>query len=179
VVWIAVVVTTIYLFIFQREAVQRELRDVMSTSLFAAGFIYVLLGGLRGFTLLPATPLLVLGVAFFPPIPLYILTLAGILLASAVIYWFSESLRLDEIFNEKHASAMAHLKALLHERELPVIIIWCLFPVTPTDLIVYVCGMLRVDFKKCLLGVAIGAGINCAVVIFLGDYLLRLFGLKV
>lgn len=179
VLWVAVVAAATYLFIFEREATQRELREAMSTSLFTAGFLYLLLGGLRGFTFLPAAPLLLLGVAFFPPVLLFVLTLAGILISSAIIYWFSESLHLEEVFNERYAQMMAKLKGLLQHRELPVITAWCLFPVTPTDLIVYVCGVLRVDFRKCMLGVAIGAGANCAVVIFLGDYLLRLFGLKV
>lgn len=179
VLWVAVVATATYLFIFEREATQRELREAMSTSLFTAGFLYLLLGGLRGFTFLPAAPLLLLGVAFFPPVLLFVLTLAGVLISSAIIYWFSESLHLEEVFSERYAQVMARLKGLLQHRELPVITAWCLFPVTPTDLIVYVCGVLRIDFRKCMLGVAVGAGANCAVVIFLGDYLLRFFGLKV
>ena len=56
-VWIAVIAVTAYLFLFQREAVQTELHDAMSASMFAAGFIYLVLGSLRGFTLLPAAPL--------------------------------------------------------------------------------------------------------------------------
>jgi uncharacterized membrane protein YdjX (TVP38/TMEM64 family) len=177
--WVVAVAATLYLFVFQRDAVQHELQTAMSTSMFAAGFIYLMLSSLRGFTLLPAAPLLLLGIAFFPPFALFVLTLTGILCSAAVTYWFSESLHLEEIFTKRHALAMTRLKSLLQYRELPVIIAWGIFPLTPTDLIVYVCGVLRVDFKKCLLGVAIGAGANCAVVIFLGDYLLRFFGLKV
>jgi hypothetical protein len=41
-----------------------------------------------------------------------------------------------------------------------------------------VCGVLKVDFRKCVLGVGIGEGIICAIYIFLGDYALRAFGLK-
>lgn len=178
-VWVVTVASTIYLFAFQRAAVQRELHEAMSTSMFAAGFIYLLLSSLRGFTLLPAAPILLLGIAFFPLFPLFLLTLAGILFSAAIIYWFSEALHLEELFTEKYAHSMERLKLLLKDRELPVIIAWGIFPFTPTDLIVYVCGVLRIDFKKCLLGVGIGAGINCAVVIFLGDYLFRFFGLKV
>lgn len=177
--WVLAIITTIYLFVFQRTLVQRELHEAMSTSMFAAGFIYLLLSSLRGFALLPAAPILLLGIAFFPLFPLFLLTLAGILFSAAIIYWFSEALHLEELFNEKHARSMERLKTLLKDRELPVIIAWGILPFTPTDLIVYVCGVLRVDFVKCMLGVGIGAGINCAVVIFLGDYLFRFLGLKV
>lgn len=178
-VWAVVAGATAWVFFFRREAVQEELREAMSVSMFAAGFLYLLLSSLRGFTFMPAAPLLLLGIAFFPPVPLFVLTLAGILVSSAIIYWFSGSLHLEEVFSKRYAQLMERVNTLLHERELPVITAWCLFPVTPTDLMVYVCGVLRIDFKKTMLGVAIGAGINCAVVIFLGDQILRFFGLKV
>jgi uncharacterized membrane protein YdjX (TVP38/TMEM64 family) len=177
-VWVLVVIATAWVFLFHREAVQRELQQAMSVSLFAAGFLYLLLSSLRGFTFMPAAPLLLLGIAFFPPVPLFILTLTGILISSAIIYWFSGSLHLEEVFSQRYARMMERVNALLHRRELPVITAWCLFPITPTDLMVYVCGVLRIDFKKTMLGVAIGAGLNCAVVIFLGDQILRFFSLK-
>lgn len=177
-VWVVVVIATAWVFLFHREAVQQELQQAMSVSMFAAGFLYLLLSSLRGFTFMPAAPLLLLGIAFFPPIPLFILTLTGILISSAIIYWFSGSLHLEEVFSQRYARMMERVNALLHRRELPVITAWCLFPITPTDLMVYVCGVLRIDFKKTMLGVAIGAGVNCAAVIFLGDQILRFFSLK-
>jgi uncharacterized membrane protein YdjX (TVP38/TMEM64 family) len=45
-------------------------------------------------------------------------------------------------------------------------------------LICYACGVLEVDFRKCVLGVGIGEGLICAIYIFLGDYALRSIGLK-
>jgi uncharacterized membrane protein YdjX (TVP38/TMEM64 family) len=178
-IWVIMAALTGWLFFFRREAVQRELQEAMSISMFAAGFLYLLLSSLRGFTFMPAAPLLLLGIAFFPPIPLFGLTLAGILISSAIIYWFSGSLHLEEVFSKRYSEMMERVHGLLHKRELPVITAWCLFPVTPTDLMVYVCGVLRIDFKKTMLGVGIGAGVNCAVVIFLGDQILRFFQLKV
>jgi len=178
-VWVLVIGATAYLFLFQRAAIQNELRDVMSVSMFFAGFIYLLLGSLRGFTMFPAAPLLVLGIAFFPPLTLFLLTLAGIMISSAIIYWFFGSLHLEEVFNLRYPRMMDRVKSLLHRRELPVIIAWSFFPLTPTDLLVFVCGVLKVDFKKTMLGVAIGAGANCGIYIFLGDHLLRLSGMKV
>lgn len=178
-IWVVMAGLTVWLFFFRRESVQRELQEAMSVSMFAAGFLYLLLSSLRGFTFMPAAPLLVLGIAFFPPLPLFVLTLAGIMVSSAIIYWFSGSLHLEEVFSKRYAQMMEKVHSLLHKRELPVITAWCLFPVTPTDLMVYVCGVLRIDFKKTMLGVAIGAGINCAVVIFLGDQILRFFHLKI
>lgn len=177
-VWVVVAGATAWVFLFRREAVQQELKEAMSVSMVAAAFLYLFLSSVRGFTFLPAAPILILGIAFFPPVPLFLLTLTGIMISSAIIYWFSGSLHLEEVFSQRYARWMEKIHALLHKRELPVITIWCLFPVTPTDLMVYVCGVLRIDFRKTMLGVAIGAGVNCAVVIFLGDQILRAFNLK-
>lgn len=178
VLWVIVIGGSLYLFFFQREAVQRELQNAMSASMVAAGFIYLLIGSLRGFSLLPVTTLLLLGVVFFPPVPLFLLTLGGILISSASIYWFSEALHLEETLNTRHLQAMERLKALLRHREFPIIVAWSFFPIAPTDLICYACGILRVDFRKCLLGVLLGEGAICAIYIFLGHHFLKFFGLQ-
>ncbi len=176
--WLVVVGSTVWLFVFHREAMQRELQGAMSVSLWVAALVYVVLGSLRGFSLLPVTALLVLGLPFFSPGLLLVLTLVGILISSATVYWFSGALHLEEVFRRKHAGAMDRLEALLRRRELPIIVGWSFFPIVPTDLIVYVCGALRIDLGKCLMGVLIGEGAICAVYIFFGDWLLRTFGLK-
>jgi uncharacterized membrane protein YdjX (TVP38/TMEM64 family) len=61
------------------------------------------------------------------------------------------------------------LRKLLLRRELPIVIAWSFFPLAPTDLVCYVCGALKVDLKKCLMGVALGEGAICAIYIFIGD----------
>ncbi len=43
----------------------------------------------------------------------------------------------------------------------------------PTDVLCYVCGSLKINFKKFLIGVVIGEGTVYAIYIFLGDYFLR------
>jgi uncharacterized membrane protein YdjX (TVP38/TMEM64 family) len=177
-VWVFAAGLALWVFFFHRAAVQEELKGAMSTSMLAAGFLYLLLSSLRGFTMIPAAPLLVLGVAFFPPLPLFVLTLAGILISSAIIYWFSGALHLEEVFTKRYVQFLDRVNALLKKRELPVITAWCLIPVTPADLMVYMCGVLRISFAKTMLGVAIGCGINCAVVVFLGDQFFRFFNLK-
>jgi uncharacterized membrane protein YdjX (TVP38/TMEM64 family) len=70
------------------------------------------------------------------------------------------------------------VRGLLARYELPVIIGWSFFPLAPTDLVVYLCGVMRVSVAKCLLGVTIGEGAICALYIFGGDQVLRLLHLK-
>jgi uncharacterized membrane protein YdjX (TVP38/TMEM64 family) len=140
--------------------------------------VYLALGCVRGFTLIPSTSLVLAAVAFIPPVPLFVLTLAGILVSSACIYRLSASLHFYEVFERRHMHRVERMRALLERHELPIIIGWSFFPLAPTDLICYVCGVLEVNFAKCLIGVGIGEGAICGLYIFAGDYLLRLVHLK-
>jgi uncharacterized membrane protein YdjX (TVP38/TMEM64 family) len=173
--WLAVVAGALYLFFFQRELLQNRLQDSMSSSILVGSVVYLFFGCIRGFTLIPSTTLVVTAIPFFPPALLFGLTITGILISSASIYLFSEALHLDETLTRKYGRRVGALTMALQKYELPVIIGWSFFPLAPTDLICYVCGVLRVDFRKCLLGVGIGEGAICGVYIFLGNLALRLW----
>jgi len=177
-IWVLVVCTALYLYFFKKSAVQGRLESVFALSLFIGYSAYLIMGCLRGLTLIPATYLVFAGIPFFSPIPLFILTLAGILVSSALIYFFAESLRVYEFFARKHEEKVARIRNLVEKHELPIVIGWSFFPFAPTDLICYVCGTMKVNFKKCMLGVLIGEGAICAIYIFLGDSILRLIHLK-
>jgi uncharacterized membrane protein YdjX (TVP38/TMEM64 family) len=178
IVWLAVASGALYLFFFHREPLQREFETAAMVSIVAGTLIYLFFGCLRGFTLIPSTTLLMVAIPFFPPTWLFILTLIGILVSSASIYLFSEALHLDELLARKHERQVKQLKAVLQRYQLPVIIGWSFFPFAPTDLVCYVCGVLEVDFRTCLLGVGLGEGAICAIYIFLGDYTLRILHLR-
>jgi uncharacterized membrane protein YdjX (TVP38/TMEM64 family) len=57
---------------------------------------------------------------------------------------------------------------------MPIMIGWSFFPLLPTDVICYVCGALEIDYKKFLIGVAIGEGTICGMYIYLGGRVLSL-----
>lgn len=139
---------------------------------------YILFGAVRGFTLVPSTTLVLAALPFMAPGPLLIATLAGIMISSTSIYHFSAALKLDQKIAKKHPEKIARLTDLINRHELPIIIGWSFFPFAPTDLICYVCGVLRVRFWKFLLGVTLGEGAICAIYIYGGDQLLRWIGLK-
>ena len=87
-----------------------------------------------------------------PPLPLYALTVAGIIVSSTAVYYFAEAMRFDGSSSAATAPQVARLRALMTRRELPIVIAWSFFPIAPTDLVCYVCGALKVDLRKCLLG---------------------------
>jgi len=138
----------------------------------------IALGAVRGFTLVPSTTLVLAALPFVPPGPLLACTLIGIAISSSSIYSCSAALRIDERVAKKHPAKMARLTDLVNRYEMPIIIGWSFFPLVPTDLICYVCGVLRVRFWKFLIGVTLGEGAICAIYIYGGDQIMRWIGVK-
>jgi uncharacterized membrane protein YdjX (TVP38/TMEM64 family) len=171
--WAAVLLAGLYVYLFHRELLRHVLGAPAESPPMWTYFVYLLLGCIRGFTLVPVTYLMVAGMLVLPPVPLFGLTLAGIVVSSAAVYYFAETMRLDRFFETRFAPQVARLRALMARRELPIVIVWSFFPLAPTDLVCYVCGALKVDLKKCLLGVAVGEGTICAIYIALGGEALR------
>ena len=74
---------------------------------------YLALGCLRGFTLIPATYLVVAGMLVLPPLPLFVLTVAGIIVSSTAVYYFAEAMRFDRFFERRYAPQVARLRELI------------------------------------------------------------------
>lgn len=171
--WTALIATALYLYFFQREFVQAELRGALSTSTVVASVLYVVLGSLRAFTLVPATFLLLVAMPFFPPFLLLMLTLPGIAISSSICYFFAEVLHMDELFERKYPTQIQTLKRVLQRHPLSITIGWSFMLFLPTDLICYVCGTLRINYAKFITGVLIGEGTVYAIYIYLGDWFFR------
>ena len=171
--WVLIAAGALYLYFFQREAIQGEMRDALSASFWVASISYLLIGSFRAFTLVPATFPLLIAMPFFDPWVLMALTIPCIAISSAICYAFAEALHMDELFERKYPKQIRKLKDLLQSYQLPIIIAWSFLLFLPTDLLCYVCGSLRINFKKFLIGVVIGEGTVYAIYIYLGDWVLR------
>ena len=178
IVWLIVAGSALYMYFAHRESVEDLLGGATGASAFAGAAVYLVLGCLRGFTFVPVTSLVLLGIVIFEPWPLFFLTLVGILASSTCVYYFAEALHLDEVLQSKHSERLAKIRRLLDRYGWPIIIGWSFFPLLPTDLVCYVAGVVRLSLWKLLVGVAIGEGAICAVYIFLGESLLSSLGLR-
>ncbi len=131
--------------------------------------VYLALGCVRGFTLVPATYLVVAGMLVLPPLAALCADRGRHhrLIGSRLLLRRGHAVRsvFRSVATGRRSRGCAPLCA---RRELPIVIAWSFFPIAPTDLVCYVCGALKVDLKKCLLGVTIGEGAICAIYIFLG-----------
>jgi uncharacterized membrane protein YdjX (TVP38/TMEM64 family) len=166
IIWGLVILGGVYVYLSRSDVVGDEFVVLSSSSVIVAAMVYLVMGCVRGFTLIPVTYLIPFGLLFLSPAVHFLLTMAGIAVSSASIYYFAERLRLAEYFEVHHAR---HVNRL---RELPIVVAWSFFPFVPTDLICYACGSLGVGAWKLLAGVLVGEGIICAVYIFLGRQLL-------
>ena len=134
-VWIVAAAALLYVYFAHREAVEDALAGASGVSMIAAGSLYLLFGCLRSFTFIPATSLVLLGIVFFRPVPLFVLTLAGILVSSASVYYFAGALHLDELIRRRHARQLDRVQRLLARHGVPIIVGWSFFPLLPTALL--------------------------------------------
>jgi len=131
--------------------------------------IYSLLSVVRGFTLLPSTPLVLAGALIFPLQPFLVLfiAMAGILASSAMIYYFADYLGLNDYFAKKYPKKMGQIRERLEKPSgMLFLLFWAFFPVVPTDLASYVAGVIRMNFWKFFLAVFVGELILCSICIF-------------
>jgi uncharacterized membrane protein YdjX (TVP38/TMEM64 family) len=166
--WVIVLASAAATYIFHPGALKQLFLELPASPPSWVYAVHFALGCLRGFTLIPATYLVMAGMLVLPPWPLYLITVIGIIVSSAAVYYFAEAMVFDRFFERRYGAQVARLRGLMQRRELPIVIAWSFLPIAPTDLICYVCGALKVDLRKCLLGVTIGEGAICAIYIFVG-----------
>src|SRR4029079_8300171 len=136
--------------------------------------VYFSMSALRGFTLLPSTPI-VLAVAFTcaeQPIAVIAISLAGIALSSTMIYFFSELLGFTSYFEHHDPSRVHAIKArLAHPLVFVFVAAWAFFPLVPTDLVCYLAGTTRMNYWKFILAVLFGETILGSIYVFGGGSL--------
>jgi uncharacterized membrane protein YdjX (TVP38/TMEM64 family) len=168
--WITLIISCLYLYFFHPELFSPDaIRNYFSENLYWGLFAYFVISTVRGFTLIPSTPIVLAGVLVFPPIPLWIVNQMAVYSSSAIVYLMAQEFQFDRFFHQRYPKQIDKLTELLKQRELLVISAWGFAPFVPTDMIVYVCSILQIRLWKTLLGVSIGEGIICAIYIFGGS----------
>lgn len=174
IIWLLFLLIVLYIYFFQQNLFLDYLKSLLAMG-GVAYVIYFLLGCVRGFTMIPATYLTALGLIFFPPLPLFVMTLISTMVSAICIYYLSESLHLYKYFERKHKKSIDRLRNSLKKNELVAVIMGNLIPIWPADLTAYVCGIMKLNKRKFLIGTLIGQGIYSGFFIFLGHYLIKLF----
>jgi uncharacterized membrane protein YdjX (TVP38/TMEM64 family) len=120
---------------------------------------FVLASLLRGALLIPSTPVVLAGGAAFPEaIPaVLVVSMLGILGSSTLLYRFPGFAGYDTVLAERYPAKLAHLREKLAKPgAMWFVAAWAFFPVVPTDLICYAAGLVRMPYRRMILGIIIG-----------------------
>ncbi len=120
---------------------------------------YVVLNVVRAFTLVPATVLVVAGTLLFPDRPWFVTgsALGGAVASALLIYYFFDFLGLGDLFERRHAARVRRLEAQMARKGgFWLVAGWSAFPLTPTDVICYAAGTLRMPVARFAGAVALG-----------------------
>jgi len=170
--WITVTLVILTLYLFNRELFDISfLQNFVYDHRFMVISIYLAILTLIGLTFIPSTPFAIAGVLLFPPAEAYILNLIGIVTSSAIVYYFTQYLRLNKWIESRYPAKIVKIRNALDNKVLPIIAGWSFFPVVPTDLIIYVSSTLGIPYWKCLVGIIIGEGTLNAFYIFSIDFI--------
>lgn len=120
---------------------------------------YFVLNVVRAFTLVPATVLVISGTLLFPDRPWFVTgsALGGAVVSALLIYYFFDFLGLGDLFERRHAARVRRLEAqMARQGGFWLVTGWSAFPFTPTDVICYVAGTLRMPVARFAAAVALG-----------------------
>ncbi len=169
--WILLIGFCLGYYLTHREAFTAErLADYLNSHKEQLLIIYWIASLLRGFVLLPSTPLVIAGTLVFKSQPLMVLSISmtGIMLSSAALYYFSDRLGIKDYFVRKYPQKMMRVRERLESPSgLLFLLFWAFFPAVPTDLASCVAGAIRMDFLKFMGVVFVGELILCSACIYL------------
>jgi len=120
---------------------------------------FVLASVLRGALLIPSTPVVLAGGAFFPEaIPaVLVVSMLGILGSATLLYRFPGFAGYDTVLAERYPEKLAHLREKLAKPgAMWFVAAWAFFPAVPTDLICYAAGLVRMPYRRMIMGIIIG-----------------------
>lgn len=151
------------------------LKYLFEGNIFLGLFLYFILWTLRGFTLIPSTPLVLAAALVLPARPVFLITMICVSTSSSIVYFLWKYIWFDQYFHQKYPRQVSRLQNVLQEREIPIIAMRSFFPLVPTDMIVYASEAIDIKLWKCLVWVSIGEGIIWAIYIFWSQELVGWF----
>ncbi|MEM7103461.1 MAG: VTT domain-containing protein [Bacteroidota bacterium] len=178
--WIGTIVfLAIYLIVFPSTLSAENLEYFLSkfgTSLLVS---YIAVSFIRGFLMIPSSPFVLAGGILLPqsPMLIIIISLAGIMFSATLIYYFSDSIGLNEALQKKYPKLINPvMEKLSKPKAIWLVIFWSMFPLVPTDLICYIAGVVKMPFSRMMLGLFIGELPLVMAYVYLGKSILTWIG---
>lgn len=175
-IWVCIIFGgVVAYFVWPQTFTPGNIADLLNEFQGEALFLYALFSILRGFTLLPSTPLVIAGTLLFPSQPwlVFAVSLFGIVVSSSMIYWLSDILGIAEYFETRKPHHVSKIRRRLeHPTGILFVVLWAFFPLVPTDAVCYVAGSMRMHFPKFIAAVFAGELILCSIYVFGGSHLM-------
>ncbi len=127
----------------------------------------------RGALLIPSTPVILAGGVLFPDRLLFIflVSMAGIITSAALLYRFPGFAGYDSLLQARYPEKLEALQVHLRKpRAQWFVAAWAFFPATPTDLICYAAGLVRMPFSRMMFGIVVGEVPLVTAYVFLGKH---------
>lgn len=172
--WASIIVAALYFYFTEPQSFTAEnIASFLQSFESQIWLIFLAMSVLRGFTLLPSTPLVVAGTILFPGQPFLVLgiSIVGIILSSSMIYFFSDLLGFSAYFERKKPRSLSRIRNGLEKpRGVAFVAAWAFFPLVPTDAVCYVAGTARMHFPKFISAIFAGELLLCSVYVLSGFY---------
>ncbi len=114
--WLIMVIISLTFYYFVQEFFVPKNLKIFFIEFYEYFFIlYLLISILRGLTLIPSTPFILMGILLFPQYPIFVffISIIGILVSSSFVYFFSEFLGFDLFFEKHYKNKIEKLRKLL------------------------------------------------------------------
>jgi uncharacterized membrane protein YdjX (TVP38/TMEM64 family) len=158
--WVALIVSVCVLYVARRDLFTAEHFQTVLTQWGPWAFPgYVLVSMIRGAILIPSTPVVLAGGAFFPQALLAVLVVSmlGILASATLLYRFPGFAGYDTMLAERYPEKLEQVRGrLAGPGAMWFVAAWAFFPVVPTDLICYAAGLVRMPYRRMIAGIIIG-----------------------
>lgn len=178
IVWVCFLLTCIVLYVWYAPYLTKE--NIAAFILQYHGqvlLVYFIICVVRGLTLIPSTPFLLTGILLFKDTPFLLLAvfMAGIFIVSAFLFYAAEYAGFAKYFDKLYPQKMHRVKQKLNgPYGFWFVLLWAFTPFTPTDLVCYAAGLLRMRFLYFIIPLMLGEGVICALYIFNGSALLHM-----
>lgn len=175
-VWLTLLVTILLLYLinpsaFSVEGFKSFFRD--NETYITLGYVVFVL--IRSVFFVPATAVLILGIALFPDSFwfLLILNMIGIVIGSTLIYYAGKLFTAEDFFSAKHQEKLPIIKQKINDYGFWIVLLWSFFPLVPTDLVCYLSGATHMKYLKFIVAVFIGELILVSAYLWTGESLFR------
>jgi uncharacterized membrane protein YdjX (TVP38/TMEM64 family) len=181
-VWISVLLISVVMyFIYGQHLTAEAIKEWITAHTHALIIVYCLLCIVRAVVVMPSTPFIFAGILLFPgsPVFLFIVSLSCILLSSLLIYYGSSFMGFGPHFEKAHEKKITAIRNRLSKPSgFYFIAGWSLLPFTPTDLITYVAGTIKLPLHRLLIPLMLGEAVIVAVYVFNGVRMMEYFSLN-